>query len=432
MVRNIPRPFGRPASGTERPAKRSRLGFHFRLGFTLVELLVVIAIIGVLVALLLPAVQQAREAARRTQCANNIKQIGFGLQQHETQFNCLPAGLPNCTAFSPTKSMTSAAVIYSGSTGTGWCQGPNWAVAILPFLDQQVIYDNMALCIQTNTNSCSDCSVAAPTSATVQWLPTGGYIPNSPGTNTPTTFVCPSAMTISQGVTLLNASPSVPGQLNPLAKGNYAACFGNNTLIMAAGTTTTFPDAANPSTTWGPQDVLGAFTIADITKLNPSLTQTAPPNTTMQGKWKIAAKSGVPMALVRDGATTTMAVAEIMTFDSAADGRGAWVWPGMGGSIFTALHGPNSNTSDVIPGCDKSVLSNPFPPCTPSSATGDITDFASARSPHPGGVNVAMCDGSNHFIADSIDINVWRAYATRNGAAVSASGVKEAPVQPPD
>jgi prepilin-type processing-associated H-X9-DG protein len=152
----------------------------------------------------------------------------------------------------------------------------------------------------------------------------------------------------------------------------------------------------------------------------------------MQGKWKIGSKAGVPMALVRDGATTTMAVAEILTFDSAADGRGAWVWPGMGGSIFTALHGPNSNTGDMVPGCDTSVLSNPVPPCTPSSGSGNITDFASARSPHPGGVNVVMCDGSNHFIADSIDINVWRAYATRNAAGVSASGVKEAPVQSPD
>ena len=61
-------------------------------GFTLVELLVVIAIIGVLVALLLPAVQSAREAARRTQCVNNIKQMMLGMQNHESAKKAFPSG----------------------------------------------------------------------------------------------------------------------------------------------------------------------------------------------------------------------------------------------------------------------------------------------------------------------------------------------------
>jgi prepilin-type processing-associated H-X9-DG protein len=388
------------------------------------------------VALLLPAVQQAREAARRTQCANNIKQIGFGLQQHITQFTCLPPGVPNCTTFAPTSQNPSAAAIYEGSTGAGWCQGPVWSVIILPFIDQQVLYDSMAVCNQTANNSCSDCSVAPSTSSTTQWLPIGSYSATATGTNTPPTYVCPSAMTIDQAVTLSNASPKINGQTNPMAKGNYAACFGNNTLQLATATvaSTLFanPAPTYPTATWNPQDVQGAFTIADITKLNPALVQSAPSasNTTMQGKWKIASKAGIPDALIRDGKTTTMAVAEIMTFDSPTDGRGTWVWPGMGGSIFTALYGPNSTIGDQIPACDTAInTQTQVPACT---AGGNIGDFASARSQHPAGVNVAMCDGSNHFIADTIDINVWRAYATRNAAGIINNVVKESPVQAPD
>ncbi|ODA29281.1 DUF1559 domain-containing protein [Planctopirus hydrillae] len=81
-------------------AKNSESGI--RSGFTLIELLVVIAIIAILIALLLPAVQQAREAARRTQCKNNLKQIGLGLHNYHSSLNCFPPGLLTPSrAFSP-------------------------------------------------------------------------------------------------------------------------------------------------------------------------------------------------------------------------------------------------------------------------------------------------------------------------------------------
>jgi prepilin-type N-terminal cleavage/methylation domain-containing protein len=104
--------------------------------FTLVELLVVIAIIGVLVALLLPAVQAAREAARRMQCGNHLKQIGLGLQNYHDVFNSLPYGA---------RSRYIAGDVVAGTTiGTGnvtMAYGPSWYVGILPFCEQKNLSD---------------------------------------------------------------------------------------------------------------------------------------------------------------------------------------------------------------------------------------------------------------------------------------------------
>lgn len=92
-------------------------------GFTLIELLVVIAIIAILIALLLPAVQQAREAARRTQCKNNLKQIGLALHNYSDVFGSFPIGV-------------------NSSFPGGW--GVSFWVGLLPYVEQGNVYSQMS------------------------------------------------------------------------------------------------------------------------------------------------------------------------------------------------------------------------------------------------------------------------------------------------
>ena len=123
MVMSTPHTLGsisRPRAGM---CGRSRRAAHP--GFTLVELLVVIAIIGILVALLLPAIQAAREAARRTQCGNNLKQMGIALHDYHDTYRAFPAGC------------------RSHATGRRWIWGHSWTVAILPFAEQRALFDQL-------------------------------------------------------------------------------------------------------------------------------------------------------------------------------------------------------------------------------------------------------------------------------------------------
>src|SRR5690606_12375535 len=104
-----------------------------RLGFTLVELLVVIAIIGILVALLLPAVQAAREAARRIQCANNLKQIGLALLNYESTHNVFPYA-------------AGTTANQAGQSATYW----SWSALLLPYLEQAAAHNQCNFNYQYN------------------------------------------------------------------------------------------------------------------------------------------------------------------------------------------------------------------------------------------------------------------------------------------
>jgi prepilin-type N-terminal cleavage/methylation domain-containing protein len=336
-----------------------------RFGFTLVELLVVIAIIGVLIALLLPAVQAAREAARRGQCMNNLKQIGLALHSHHSAHKTFPPGVPTCTVRD----------WKAGGTQVGAvCVGPNWATNILTGLEQQVLVQYVEACLETQPSACDDCE----------------HERGNVGRTTPSAYLCPSA----DPMTFLFSSGSV--SLEALSKGNYAANFGADNYIS-----------------YQTPHLAGAFGVAVLSKTD-QVRQSEGGDPTKLGSWKFGRNIGNSTGDFKDGTSNTLAVSEVLGFDSERDGRGVWVWSGMGASTFTTKTPPNSTEPDKIPACAGNLIPGGDPlACTQHTLTGD--NWAAARSRHTGGVNAIMADGGGRFFSNAIDRTVWTALGSLNG-----------------
>lgn len=338
---------------------------HSITGFTLVELLVVIAIIGILVALLLPAIQAARAAARRTQCQSNLKQIGTALMNYHGAKKEFPEGM-YFDVLNPNQVPPAAA---SGKFR------PNWIIKILPYMEEQGLYDTFDF-----TKLISDADL-------------NGRNRRARGTRIPT-LLCPEDT--GADILFVGAGTIKKQENDNWARGNYA-CNGDN-------------EYADEKLTKDPQKI-GVFRINKTTKISQITDGTS--HTLMVAEIRIGLseidRRGV-WAMGMAGASNLCKHG----FEGDCNG------PNPANENSDDIEG----CQEVVTQLGAATLTTERMTCW----IGCPSHQAAPRSRHaPGGVHAAMCDGSVHWISDDINTNgpngpccsVWdRIVAARDGLPV--------------
>jgi len=331
-------------------------------GFTLVELLVVIAIIGILVALLLPAIQAAREAARRSQCLNNLKQLGIAHLNYESTYRGLV----------PMAKFWTAAEYQAGYTAGhwgSWNDDHGWYIPLMPYIEELSLKDlgnpNLPLSNPANefVRKAFIPMFACPTDIGLQknewgipsWARTRtNYLVNAGNTTYGQHDVgaCPNGP--FPGCRRFGGAPFVPRKANRLAKITDGT---SSTLMMSEALV--LPETAG----WG-----GPYSDAQTALGGQVFTGFNTPN------------SSQPDALCRQG-------------EWWANVRAGWMEQQL------PLHASGTPAQPVTAG---------------RGASADAVDephhkqqHIAARSKHPGGVNASRCDGSIDFFSDDVELQVW-------------------------
>jgi prepilin-type N-terminal cleavage/methylation domain-containing protein/prepilin-type processing-associated H-X9-DG protein len=326
-----------------------------RRGFTLIELLVVITIIAILVGLLLPAVQQAREAGRRLQCVNNLKQLALALQNYESAHRTLAMGW-------------SRQVIAQGpDRGSLHGLGPSMFLALMPFLEQAAVFNSYN----------SQIDVICAQNATVSTFAIG-------------TLWCPS-------------DGSIVGLRHDFTESD---CITNDCSPL----TTTYSSYAGSTGTWAYRpDVADPYFMSKLGQMNGVFSYLGYPSWAPQidGIRNPGSISPVRMGDLTDGTSATIAFGERV--HGRLDRTGAppdfeswnlWCSPAYGDTLLSTFYpiNPWRSLGNVnVPGDD-----HPYA----------YAYLLAASSFHPGGANFAFADGSVRFLKDTIDC--W-SYDTRSG-----------------
>ena len=379
--------------------------------FTLVELLVVIAIIGILVALLLPAIQSAREAARRSQCINNVKQMALAALNFEVGKKAFPPGRkrPDYEAYgsSGAAELTPPGNYESspdGGRGNRRYNNFSAHVRILPYMEEQAIYDLIDFKVGQHKKM------------------TQGGIPVNPHYKAYATaaglFICPTDS--NTGIII--------------SENNYRCNFGGSTPFAGCSMRGELCDPNLISADGFPAGGNGAFSYGNV-GLKPKdfidgLSKTAFFSERTKGSGKPLGEDldiATRYAMVGLGQPNDVAQIRIEDLkkaceDVAADPRGS----GRGGFDGAGRWPPSDDWSNGWPfaGYDATQYNHVAPPnwsgrdCGSQSYVPDAPfehAIVAARSEHPGAVVVSFADGHTTTVADSIELGVWRAWGSRNG-----------------